>query len=459
MEETKQENRVPVKPEPPRQLNVRLFIVIVATVCILSLGIVGSEYILYKNKIQLLKSTGVKNTDDENYLNVDNSAGIQSPLFTKKISELDSNYSGLQYKSISLLPSNNYIIFSLEQKEFYPPAYANPHIGYYLGNIKNGSIQKIDGYLSAISQNNDIFLIASTSGLYLYDISSDDISIRKIFSFDNEPYGYNEYWDGGIFSPNNKWVIFNEKGINLLDLSTGNIRNFSNRETDKALLWFSNSEKILGVKAEGKDYETLGQFLAIYNIKDWTVATNLGIEDTSADVSMAKWIVPDKVAYEIFPGEDGSGEYSVDLDKKTVKYFSSSIFIDQDLGLMAGIDGGYLNSENSNLSMYNIKNYILNGKPFFEYQFQDTHRQGVAGIINNHQVIYLHYINSGKPDFKESTDVVLFDSVDKTEKILFHYISKTFPSHAQYYHPYLMLSKDRKMWILQTDDQLIARKL
>lgn len=403
--------------------------------------------------------------------NLKSNINLKTPVHTNKYSELG-------FKNISdilLLSSGKYILFYAVTEE-------NPNGDSYLATLANWSIQKIKGFPVGVEPTMDRFITTDTNGSsYLYDISNDgNISVKKIINPGvNNVYNHIET---GLFSPDHKLFVFktfhtqtkpNETALDLLELDTGKITTISDSENlihGGILAWFSDSERILENRTEYKKYGSFGGFDNVGHIGIWNTKTklfdeNLGIEEISPETPCFRpigWMVPDKIFQVFCGGEDAKGDFIIDLDKKSLSY-SPRLFFDQSLGKVVIMGGNYWGAEeNVVVSIYNLKDYVLKSPKFFlddskdalyQHDFKDRLYRREVKIVNNSELLYLRESgasSSYEAEPKSYTDVVLFDSQDNTEKVLFR---SEDPLHG------LILSSNKKMWILPTKDQFIAQNL
>jgi hypothetical protein len=361
----------------------------------------------------------------------------ESPLISKKISEL-----GLKATEFStymiLSPENNYIVFGgIEPKGF---------TNYmYLGDVKTGEIRELEGNPIGTWTREDMLITASEEGLHIYNPKD---GTQRLIKTDPNVYT-------GSVSPNGKWFAFNSQtGVQLLDISAGTITKLSDKKYDGAYAWFSDSKRILGYKENPLDdigEAGKGRLLAIWNTETKSADTNLGIDMPSSSLRFTEWVVEDHIARVNAGYDDGSFDYLVDLDRKFVTdlgetsgMLMNGVRVDPKLNMIALVGMEYKegNTQSKNIATL----YNKDGKVTQRYEYKDKLVRQSVQIINDHQLLYLRKDEGNT----SQTDVVLFDFDNLNEKVLYHSNTNTST---------LLLSKDKKTFILATKDTIVAKDL
>ncbi|MDP9249470.1 MAG: hypothetical protein M3M85_03110 [bacterium] len=132
-------------------------------------------------------------------------------------------------------------------------------------------------------------------------------------------------------SPNNKWIIYaSDDGLKLIDVATGKTTLFSKSPDDRALAWFSDSQRVLGFVGSFPFSECAfnppyscppdSRSIVIWDIKSETY-NKIAVKTPPLSYDL-EWIAPDHTARISARATDGTeGDayyYTLDIDNKSV---------------------------------------------------------------------------------------------------------------------------------------------
>lgn len=336
---------------------------VIILLVVLGIGVVGGGYFLYKDKqqqkkletqIQDLQNQPVGNaTDttapkvaDKNPSSTTEKLVVTFPTMGAKLVE------GQTYNitwSVSRIDNVNLsygVYLENDQAGYIRVADVNntqksfswkiPSILDYMnGGDSNHDVAPVDGYRLSFSSSSGTakyysptFSIVSVPSISVAD------SVKKIcknLSYIKGAYPCNP-------SPDNKWIVYasvnnnSDDGLKLIEVATGKTTVLSKQQDDRAMLWFSDSQRILGFTGYFNQGGCEGcvtssrplqdsRMLTIWDISSKTHIASLGVQTPPWSYDM-EWIIPDHTAYVYAVDKTGAeGDnfyYTLNLDNKTI---------------------------------------------------------------------------------------------------------------------------------------------
>jgi len=312
----------------------------------------------------------------------------------------------------------------------------------YLLSLKDGTGKLITGNPLEGAFGKNIISTAWSDGLHTFNLGTGEEKI----------YAITESIHTASISPGeNKIVINTDGGIRVLDLPTGLISKLSYGKQDGAFAWFSDNNRVFGFHQTNENlYEAgRGRVLTIWDITKKT-HTDVTVDFPSSALRYIEWIVPDKIARVNAGFDDGSFDYSIDLDRNFVRDFGETsgmlmggIVVDRDLEAL-GLLGLTYHDNGTTDNVVKIDN--TNGDALKSHKFADTETRQVLKIIDLDNVIYVKskYIEAAKIWHSE---IIKFSYKDNREVVLAKY-DQNFNS--------LVLTPDKNTLIVPTKGRLVA---
>lgn len=307
---------------------------------------------------------------------------------------------------ISLLPNQQKILVN-----------GNNDTMLYLLDIYTGTTITLRGkpFLNSINDTHIISLEGSGI-VHFYDLVS---SMEHSLSFPGLVYT-------AVISPDNEYVALSTQyGIRIVSLKDYSVSELSKNNQDAALAWMSNVREILGYRQtkENLSEAGFGRVLVVWDITKKTYK-DIAVDFPSSALRYIEWVVPDVLARVNAGFDDGSYDYTLDLENNFVADLGETsgmvpggTTIDLDRKEFIAVGKEY-SDINGKISIENValkKN--MKGTVVARVKFSDTdERKGVIPIDED-TIAYTKPVFSS--DNKQWTSqVVLLSFSTAKEKIL-----------------------------------------
>lgn len=364
----------------------------------------------------------------------------KSNIFNRPVTEMGLGISKLGGLT-ELSPEENYLLFGGFLKEGGETEYS-----FFVTDLSSNRVWEVRGTPVGDWSNNNI-LVTSEGDNIIFNY----LDTGKAQEFKNSDGVYS-----GYISPDSKKFIYSsKKGLVLLNLESHSMENVSSAEYDGASAWYKDSKRILGYKENPIDnlYEAgKGRLLAIWNTGTKSADTDLGIDMPSSSLRKIEWIVPEKIARVNAGFDDGSFDYIVNLETKFVSDLGETsgmlmggVVVDSGLQLV-GMVGEEIDGPGE-MSPLSVAKIVGNdGKTLERRAFDDNFMRQYVQVVNNHTVMYLRKSSSGT----HHSDVIYLDFRDGSEKVIY--------SEDEWLNN-LLVTKDKKHWIIGGTDKIIMKEI